>query len=110
MNIKSIADSIGLDYEMAMEEFCGDVSALGEKLISFPKSTSLAELESAINEGRNDDARTEARKLRKNAEKIGLRKLAESCSELEKSEDPEKTFLPLRAMYISIVSILGGAE
>ena len=34
MNIRALAGKIGLDYEKTIEDFCGDVSALGAKLSS----------------------------------------------------------------------------
>ena len=48
MNIRSIADKIGMDYDTALEDFCGDVSAISSKLLSFPEDNSIDALEAAV--------------------------------------------------------------
>ena len=112
MNIRSIADKIGMDYDAALEDFCGDVAAISTKLLSFPAENGLQALEAAIDTGDMEGARKAARTLRKSAEKISLSKLAEECSKVEKAEEAElnNAYKSLRTLYISIVSILEGEE
>ena len=112
MNIRAIADKIGMDYDAALEDFCGDVSAISARLLSFPEENSLDALEVAVKEGNAEESRKAARSIRKGAEKIGLTRLAEACSRVEKSEgkELEDSFKDLRTLYISITSVLEGGE
>ena len=45
MNIRSIADRIGMDYEGALEDYCGDVGALSARLAAFPSECQMEKLE-----------------------------------------------------------------
>lgn len=87
MNIKALAGKIGLDYENTLEDFCGDVSALSDKLKRFPKECGIASLEAAIE---LDDAlaiRKAAHAIRKASEKVGLTSLTKAASRVEDAED-----------------------
>lgn len=112
MNIRSIADKIGMDYDAALEDFCGDVSAISSKLLSFPEDNGIGTLEAAVDSKDAETAHKAARALRKSAEKLCLTRLAEECSKVEKSDVDglEGAYIPLRSLYISIASILEGEE
>lgn len=112
MNIRSIADKIGMDYDTALEDFCGDVSAISSKLLSFPEDNSIDALEAAVDSKDTETAHKAARALRKSVEKLSLTRLAEECAKVEKADEAglEGAYMPLRALYISIASILEGEE
>lgn len=87
MNISAIADKIGLDYENIIEDFCGDVAALGSKLSAFTENCRIDGLEAAMESKDYDTARSEAKKIRKAAEKVGLRDLKKAAEHAENAKD-----------------------
>ncbi len=87
MNIRAIADRIGLDYENIIEDYCGDVAALGSRLSAFPESCSLDGFEAAMESKDYDTARSEAKRIRKAAEKVGLIDLKKAAEHAENAKD-----------------------
>ncbi len=87
MNIRAIADKIGLDYENIIEDFCGDVAALGSKLSAFTETCKLDGLKTAMENKDYDAVRSEAKKIRKAAEKVGLKDLKKVAEHAEEAKD-----------------------
>lgn len=108
MNIKTVADLIGMDYDAVLEDYCGDVSLLNERLVAFPSSTSLDNLSMPLKVGDYETLRIEAKKLRKASEKIGLTKLAAACKTLEKADgtDLQVAYNEVKKLYESVIAVL----
>lgn len=87
MNIRAIADKVGLDYENIIEDFCGDVKALREKLSSFTETITLEDLKASIEKKDYDGARKAAKAIRKGAEKVGLKDLVKAAQYAEEAKD-----------------------
>ena len=87
MNIKALAGKIGLDYEKTIEDFCGDVSALGAKLKSFAAACNIDELKSAMDDNNIAAIKKAAHAIRKASEKVGITPLAKAASRVEEAED-----------------------
>lgn len=111
MNIKAIAEKIGMDYEAVMEDYCGDVSALKDKLIAFPSSADLTALEQSISERNADGMKKEAHKIRKCAEKLGLHEIAKLASRIEEvnHEKAVSDFAELKTARDAVCSIIENA-
>ena len=112
MNIRNIAARIGMDYEEALEDYCGDVAALSERLESFPCECHIEDLESAVESGSEEDARREAKRIRKLAEKAGLATLRDRCHELERSEREswQAELASIKALCSEIISVIEGEK
>ena len=108
MNIKSIASKIGMDYENTLEAFCGDVNALTEKLLAFPSSADITALSKAIESGDEESIRTEAHRMRKSSEKLGLTQLAKLFRIVEEAgpEKRENAFREAEKEYAEIAALL----
>ena len=108
MSIRSISGRIGMDYDSVIEDYCGDVPALAEALRAFPSGTEEEELRKSIGNEDWDGARKAAHTLRKRAEKVGLKDLAEKASLLEEvsGEKMPGDFLQLEALYREICGII----
>ena len=108
MSIRGIADRIGLDYDAAVEAYCGDVPALAEAIRAFPSSSGMEDLRGCIAGRRWQDARKAAHDLRKKAEKAGLGQLAHEASLLEEVSDEkmEADFMKLDSLYGRICRII----
>lgn len=87
MNIKALAGKIGLDYEKTIEDFCGDVSALGAKLKGFATACNIDELKSAMDDNNIAVIKKAAHAIRKASEKVGITPLAKAASRVEEAED-----------------------
>ena len=87
MNIRALAGKIGLDYEKTIEDFCGDVSALGAKLKGFSSACNIDELKSALSENNTAAIKKAAHAIRKASEKVGITSLAKAASRVEEAED-----------------------
>ena len=87
MNIKALAGKIGLDYEKTMEDFCGDVSALGSKLKGFAAACNVDELKAAMDDNDIAAIKKAAHAIRKASEKVGIAPLAKAASRVEEAED-----------------------
>ncbi len=108
MSIRSIAGRIGMDYDSVIEDYCGDVPSLAATLREFPSGTAVEEMRKCIGEENWDGARKAAHALRKRAEKVGLKKLAEKAALIEEvsSEKMPHDFLQLEALYREICGII----
>ncbi len=105
MNIKAIAEKVGLDWEEALEYYGGDIAMFKEKLTSFEKDSDFPCLKKAMEE-KDEQAITKcAHKIKKAAEKIGLKKIAALAEELEKTRSLKETavFLNLESEYMKAV-------
>ncbi len=110
MNIRAIAERIGMDYDGVMEYYCGDVAVVKEKLMQFPESASLEKLEAAIEADDETAVRKEAHAIRKAAEKLGLQEMAKAASaveEVSRGKLPDD-FSKLKAIQKEICSVLEG--
>ena len=87
MNIKALAGKIGLDYEKTIEDFCGDVSALGSKLKGFSSACNIDELRNALSENNTAAIKKAAHAIRKASEKVGIAPLAKAASRVEEADD-----------------------
>ncbi len=112
MNIRNIASRIGMDYETALEDYCGDVTALSNALSSFCSDCHIEKLENAIRSGSNEDIKKEAKRIRKLAEKAGLASLSEECHNLEKAEESlwNTLFSAIRSLCSEIISIIEASK
>lgn len=112
MNIRAIADKIGMDYEGVMEDFCGDVSIVREKLLSFAGSDISSSIDTCIAAKDYEGARKLAHSLRKNAEKLGIRSLAEYAGRVEEVSDDKIAgdWKDTKELYSSIINAIKGAS
>lgn len=110
MNIRAIADKIGMDYEGVMEDFCGDVGAVREKLMAFASGNIAESIDGCLGSGDYAGARKFAHSLRKNAEKLGIKKLAEQAGRLEEVSDEkmQADWQEAKELHASIVNAIKG--
>ena len=110
MNIRNIATRIGMDYEKALEDYCGDVTALSERLAAFPSQCHIEQLENAVKSGVAEDIRKEAKRIRKLAEKAGLATLSGKCHDLENAgtDGIQTGFSEVKTLCSEIIGIIGG--
>lgn len=87
MNIRALAGKIGLDYERTIEDFCGDVSALGEKLKGFTAACNIDALKNAMSANDAAAIKKAAHVIRKASEKVGITPLAKAAGRVEEAED-----------------------
>ena len=87
MNIKAIADKIGIDYETVLEDFCGDVSELGSRLQRFAASDVITELKNALEAADHAHVKSLAHEARNKAEKVGLKNIAKVARRVEDADD-----------------------
>lgn len=87
MNIRALAGKIGLDYEKTIEDFCGDVSALGAKLKGFAAACNLDELKAAMDKDDAAAIKKIAHSIRKASEKVGIMPLVKAASRVEDAEE-----------------------
>ncbi len=85
MNITNFARKLGLDYEKIVEDYCGDMQALGQDIISFPSLCRLDEVENALKHGSADEVHRIAHRMRKAAEKLSLDEISRLSRRLEDS-------------------------
>ena len=105
MNIKAIADKIGMDYEDALEYYGGEVNLLQAKLDSFIADADFASLKAAIEADDEENVKAKAHRIRKIAEKVCMRNLEHLASNLENARSLN-AFLPLEKEYNDIVKAL----
>ena len=105
MNIKAIANKIGMDYEGALEYYGGEVHLLQAKLDSFISDADFDSLKSAVDSNDEAAVKAQAHKIRKIAEKVCLRNLEHLASNLETSGNLN-AFTPLEKEYNEIVKAL----
>lgn len=86
MNIKAIATKIGIDYENVLEDFCGDVSALGEMLQAFSEASFSSKLKEALDKADHESIKSLAHKIRNNSEKLGLSTIAKAARRVEDAD------------------------
>lgn len=86
MSIKAIAMKIGMDYDAVIEDFCGDVTLIADKLRTFAQDCAFPSLEKAVKDNDLDAITKGARKVRKAAEKIGILPLQSAAEALEKAQ------------------------
>ena len=108
MNIKAIADKIGLDWEEALEYYGGDIAMLKERLASFEADTSFPELKKAVEDKDEERIVKGAHRIKKASEKVGLNTLAKIAGELEEAKGLKEMpiFLELEAEYQKVVKAL----
>lgn len=87
MNIKAIADKIGIDYETVLEDFCGDVSELGSRLQGFASSDVINGLKAALESSDHKAIKALAHEARNKAEKVGLKSIAKIARRVEDADD-----------------------
>lgn len=87
MNIKAIANKIGLDYENALEDFCGDVSELSSRLQKFASSDVVNELKKSFENGDHANIKKIAHSVRNSSEKIWLTNIAKIAGRVETADD-----------------------
>lgn len=87
MNIKAIADKIGIDYETVLEDFCGDVSELGSRLQGFASSDVINGLKKALEAANHTEIKSLAHGIRNKAEKVGLKNIAKVARRVEDADD-----------------------
>ena len=100
-----------MDYEGVMEDFCGDVSIVREKLLSFAASDTAESIDRCIGDKDYAGARKLAHSLRKNAEKLGIKALAERAGRVEEVSDEkiEGDWKETKELYASIINAIKGA-
>lgn len=108
MNIKALAGKIGLDYEKTIEDFCGDVSALGSKLKGFAAACNVDELKAAMDDNDIAAIKKAAHAIRKASEKVGIAPLAKAASRVEEAEDSKiaSACQTLIEKYSEVIAIL----
>ena len=106
MNIKFIADSIGLDYEQALEYVGGDIGGLKDKLMSLEEDSHFKDLEAAILENKSDAIAKEAHKARKAFERVCLYNLASLAGKVEETKSGSTIYKELKDEYDKVLKIL----
>ena len=86
MNLKSMAGKIGMNYDSVLEDFCGDVSSIREKVESLLQECSIDDLVLAYSNGDEEGVRKAAHDIRKKAEKLGLQVLIKAALQLEEAK------------------------
>ena len=86
MNIKAVADKIGIDYEKTVEDFCGDVSALSSRLQAFASSNAIETLKTLQDKADAAGIKKLAHGIRKDAEKVGLETVAKASRRVEDAD------------------------
>ena len=97
MNIKFIAEEIGLDYEQALEYVGGDIGELKGKLMSLDKDSDFAKLEEAVEKEDPEEIATYAHKARKAFERVSLGKLAILAGRVEEARTGNGSYKELKA-------------
>ncbi len=100
MNLKALAGKIGLDYDKTVEDFCGDISTLKEKVQSFSVDCDIDEFEDALKTGDEPLIKNIAHKIKKAAEKIGLVPLMNAASQVESADSQT-----LREASVSLIKM-----
>ncbi len=106
MNIKFIAEEIGLDYEQALEYVGGDIGELKGKLMSLDKDSDFAKLEEAVEKEDPEEIATYAHKARKAFERVSLGKLAILAGRVEEARTGNGSYKELKAEYAKVSKIL----
>ncbi len=86
MNIKAIADKLGIDYENILEDFCGDVSELSMKMQEFATSDVVEKLNQALQNADQESVKQLAHKVRNTGDKIGLANVAKAARRVEEAD------------------------
>ena len=86
MNIKAIANKIGIDYEKVVEDFCGDISTLGARIENFASSDFANKLNAYLDSSDYENTKALSHSIRKDAEKIGLDSIAKSAKRVEDAD------------------------
>jgi hypothetical protein len=112
MNISSIAKQIGMDYDLVLEDYCGDVSIVADKLSTFVGDCAFASLEESVNNGDEENIRKGAHRIKKLSEKLGIKPLEKSAEQLEnaKSSKIAALFASLKEEYLKIEKVLSAKE
>ena len=105
MNIKAIADRLGMDYEDALEYYGGEVSLLQAKLDSFVADADFPALKASVEAEDEKAIKAGAHKVRKVAEKVCMRNLEHLAANLENSRS-SNAFVVLEKEYDDIVKAL----
>ena len=99
-----------MDYEKVMEDFCGDVGAVREKLMAFASGNIAESIDGCLGSGDYAGAKKLAHSLRKNAEKLGIWKLAEQAGRIEEVNDEkvQADWHEAKELYTSIINAIKG--
>lgn len=108
MNIKFIAEEIGLDYEQALEYVGGDIAELKGKLMTLEKDSEFAKLEEAVEKDDPEEIARCAHKARKAFERVSLGKLATLAGRVEEARNGNGSYKELKSEYAKVVGILNG--
>lgn len=108
MNIRTIADRIGMDYEGALEYYGGDVSLLKSRLESFVKDVDFPSLKLAVENRNEEETKARAHRMRKLSEKVCLTELVKLSEILENARGLKEihAFLTLEKEFCRIEKLL----
>lgn len=108
MNISSIAKRIGMDYDLVLEDYCGDVSLISSKLGSFLSDCNFEALKES--KRANDEAKikSEAHRVKKLSEKLGIMPLSKAAALLENAKENkiEVAFSSLESEFNKVAEVL----
>lgn len=106
MNIKFIADNIGLDYEQALEYVGGDIGGLKDKLMHLEEDSHFKELEAAIEKNNAEAIAQTAHKARKTFERVCLNNLASLAGKVEETKNGSSVYRELKDEYDKVLRVL----
>ncbi len=112
MNISAFAKRIGMDYDLVLEDYCGDVSLISSKLASFVKDCNFATLEAKKAADDEDGLKAEAHRIKKLAEKMGITPLFKAAQLVEtaKGNKLENAYEALESEYKKVAEVLAELE
>lgn len=108
MNISAIAKRIGMDYDLVLEDYCGDVSLISSKLASFVKDCNFKALEDKKAAGDEDGLKAEAHRIKKLAEKMGITPLLKAAQLVENTKGNKlgSAYETLESEYNKVAQVL----
>lgn len=93
MNITTFCETLGIDYDNIVEDFCGDMGALRAAIEDYGNLARSAQLKETVASGDDGKIHTLAHSLRKGAEKLSLKELARLAGKLETCEKERRASL-----------------
>lgn len=108
MSVSLIAKQIGMDYDLVLEDYCGDISLISSKLKTFVNDCDFPTLLTYKSENNEEKIKEGAHKIKKLSEKLGIIPLQTLAKETEeaKSGKLDIAFKALEQEFLKVEKIL----